>query len=228
MNRPIQSRAWGRIAVAGGLAVLALAGGGCSIGALIGGMAESYRRSSTYAVAAEYDGLQGKSFAVVVYGDRVLQGSNPTLLPRLTNRISLRLADPALTGASGFVPAQAVLEMQFAHPDWAGWSYERLSEEFGVERLIVVEIYEYRLNEPGNAYLWDGLIAAKVGVVEADGPIPNEFAFSKDIQVRFPNETGMGPQDFNRGQVQAGVEQRFVDRATWLFYEHQEAYYPEY
>lgn len=228
MARSNPTRNWALIAAASVVGLSGLTGSGCVIGAFIGGMAESYRRSSTYAVAAEYDGLQGKSYAVAVYGDRVLQGSQPTLLPRLTNRISLRLADSSLTGASGFVPAQAVLELQFANPDWAGWSYERLAEEFGVDRLIVVEIYEYRLNEPGNAYLWDGLIAAKVGVVEADGPIPNEFSFSKDIQVRFPNETGMGPSDFTRQQVQAGVEQRFVDRVTWLFYEHQEAYYPEY
>lgn len=228
MNRPPHRPTWVLLAASAVLVFFALAGSGCVVGAFIGGMAESYRRTSTYAVAADYEGLQDKSYAVAVYGDRVLQGANPTLLPRLTNRISLRLADPALTGASGFVPAQSVLEVQFSHPDWAGWSYERLAEEFGVQRLIVVEIYEYRLNEPGNAYLWDGLIAAKVGVVEADGPIPNEFSYSKDIQVRFPNETGMGPTDFNRQQVQAGLEQRFVDRVTWLFFEHQEAYYPEY
>lgn len=202
--------------------------GGCAIGALAGGMMESYRRTSTRPVAAEYEGLAGKSYAVAVYGDRVLQGSHPTLLPRLTNRISVLLADPARTGATGFVPAQLVLEMQFANPDWSGWSYERLAEEFGVERLIVVELYEYRLNETGNAYLWDGVVAAKVGVVEADGSIPNEFVFSKDIQVRFPTQSGLGPEEYSRPQVQAGLEQRFVDRVTWLFYEHQEPYYPEY
>jgi len=228
MSRSTPSRNWALLLAAVVVGAGGLAGSGCVVGAFIGGMAESYRRSSTYAVAAEYDGLEGKSFAVAVYGDRVLQGSQPTLLPRLTNRITLELAQPARTGVSGFVPPQAVLELQFANPDWAGWSYERLAEEFGVDRLIVVEIYEYRLNEPGNAYLWDGLIAAKVGVVEADGPIPGEFSFSKDIQVRFPNETGMGPSDFTRSQVQAGVEQRFVHRVTWLFFEHQEAYYPEY
>lgn len=210
------------------LALPAAALAGCNVVGIFGAMAESYKRSSTRPVAAEYEGLDGKSYAVLVYADRVLQGSQPTLLPRLTNRISIRLANPELTGVTGFVPAQSVLELQFARPDWAGWSYERLAEEFGVDRLIIVELYEYRLNEPGNSYLWDGLIAARVGVVEADSTLPNEFAYSKDIQVRYPSQSAMGPQDLSRPQVQGGLEQRFVDRVTWLFYEHQEPYYPEY
>lgn len=191
-------------------------------------MIESYRRSSTHAIAEEYDGLRGHSFAVIVTGDRVLQGSYPTLFPRMTQAVTERLRDPALTGVTGFVPAIAILEFQLSHPDWGTWTYERLAEEFGVQRLVVVEMYEYRLNETGNAYLWDGMAGAKVGVVESDGGLPNEFAFSKDLAVKYPNKTGMGPQDLTQAQVQGQLEKRFIDRVTWLMYEHQEPYYPEY
>lgn len=202
---------------------------GCNILGFGGAMIESYRRSSTRAVEAEYDGLRGKSFAVIVTGDRVLQGTYPTLFPRMTSRLTERLIEQReIMGITGFVPPLAVMEFQLSNPNWTAWNNDRVAEELGVDRLIVVEMYEYRLNEIGNAYLWDGLAAARVGVVELDGSTPTEFTFQKDIQVGFPNERGMGPEDLPQDQVQGNLDKRFVDRVTWLFYEHQEPYYPEY
>lgn len=212
--------------------ILACAGAGlsgCILAAAAGGMAESYKRSSTRSVAGEYDGLRGKSFGVIVTGDRVLQGQFPTLFPRLMGRMVERLIDPAnAVGATGVVPPIAMIEFQLTNPDWIAWSYPRLAEHLGVERIIVIEVLGYRLNEPGNAYLWDGLAAARIGVVEADGSSPTEFAFTKTVQVPYPSESGLGPADINEQQVQAGLEQRLIDRASWLFYEHQEPFYPEY
>lgn len=207
-------------------ATLALSG--CAVGTLAGGMAESYKRTSTHLIHAQYEGLRGRSFAVIVSGDRVLQGAYPTLLSRLGGRITMALADPTLTGATGFVPIVSILEFQLSHPDWNTWTYEELAEEFGVESLVVVDMYEYRLNEMGNSFLWDGMAAARVGLIEAWGPTPGEFAFSRDIQVKFPDKTGLGPQDMSKAQVQGNLDKRFLDRVTWLFFDHQEPYYPDY
>lgn len=202
---------------------------GCNILAIFGYAAESYKRSATHAVAAEYDGLAGKSFAVIVSGDRALLGSYPTLFTRLTSRITQRLVENRdAVGATGFVPPLSIAEFQITNPNWSAWGFDRLAEELGVERLIVVELQEYRLTEPGNQYLWDAVAWARVGVVEADGPTPSEFAFKQDIRVRFPDDKAMGPDDFPSAQVQGNLEKRFVDRVTWLFHEHQEPYYPEY
>ena len=202
---------------------------GCVAAALVGGMAESYKRTSTRAVAAEYLGLSGKSFAVIVSGDRMLQGQFPTLFPRIMDRTVARLIFPEhAVGATHVVPPIAMMEFQLSNPDWVAWSYPRLAEHLGVERLIIIEVLEYRLNEPGNSYLWDGLAIASVGVVESDGYNPTEFAFSKTVQVTYPSEAGQGQADLPESQVRAGLEQRLLDRITWLFYEHQEPYYPEY
>jgi len=201
---------------------------GCWLPVAIGGMAESYKRSSTKTIPAEYEGLDGKSFAVLVYTDRVLQGNHPQLPTRLSNAITTELAQPGRTGATGVVPVVAIVEFQLTRPDWTTWTYEQLAEEFGVDRLIVVELYEYRINEPGNAYLWDGLAAGRVGVVESDGALPGELAYSKDIQVHYPDSRGLGPTDMSARQVRGILERRFIDRVTWLFYEHKEPYYPDY
>lgn len=201
---------------------------GCWLPKAIGGMAESYRRTSTKDIPAEYEGLTGKSYAVLVYADRVLQGTHPQLTARLMNAITNGLAQPDRTGASGVVPVLLLIEFQLSHPDWIAWTYEQLVEEFDVDRLIVVELYEYRINEPGNAYLWSGVAAGHVGVVEADGTFPGEFAFSKDVQVQFPDSRGLGPNDMSGQQVRAQLQKRFIDRVTWLFYDHKEPYYPDY
>jgi hypothetical protein len=223
------SRSIARAAPAACLLIAFAAAGGCNIVGFGGALVESYKRSSTHSVAEEYDGLRGRSFAVIVTSDRMLQGSHPTLLPRLTSRITQRLVEQqTLIGATAFVPPMTLLEFQLSNPNWVAWGYDRLAEELGVERLIVVELFDYRLHEIGNEYLWDGLAAARVGVVESDGLGSGDFVFSKEIQVRYPNQTGLGPQDMRLNQVQGMLENRFIDRVTWLFYKHEEPYYPEY
>jgi len=199
---------------------------GCAAGTLIGGMAESYRRTSTRTVPSEYDGLRDRSFAVLVSADRVIQSTRPQAVARLTTLITARLIEHA--GASGVVPAAAVLEFQFNRPQWVAMSYDQIAEHFGVDRLVVIDLYEFRLNDPGNAYLWSGVGAGDVGVVEADGPLGDDFAYSKAVAVRFPDQDGYGPTDYTADQIAAVLEKRFVDRVTWLFYDHEEPYYPDY
>lgn len=201
-------------------------GAGCAGAALFGGMIENHRRNSTHSVEAEYNGLVGKSFAVVVAADRVIIADHPDLVPRLTTNLTDRLAEFA--GASGYVPAERLLTYLYEHPRWVAMPLSDLAKELGVERLVYIDIQEYRLNEPGNEYLWDGVAAAGVGVIEADSVVPDQFAFEREVRVKFPDKSGYGPTDYPGNVVSAALLKRFVDRASWLFYEHQEPYYPEY
>jgi hypothetical protein len=89
-------------------------------------------------------------------------------------------------------------------------------------------LVEYRLNEPGNQYLWSGLATGTLDVYEADSPAPDEPAFQKPIRVAFPDKNGLGPNDIPRAGVATELGRRFVDRATWLFFKHEEPYYPKY
>lgn len=199
---------------------------GCIAGTITGGMMESYRKSSTHAIPSEYDGLGDKSFAVVVAADRIIETNHPEVVASLTARITQRLIEHA--GASGVVPPGVVLQYQYNHPRWVAMTYEELAKHFGVDRLVYIDLYEFRLHEPGNAYLWSGLAAGLVGVVEADGPLGDDFAFSKHVSVKFPDEKGYGPKDYTKLQLTSVLQRRFIDRITWLFYEHQEPYYPKY
>ncbi len=200
--------------------------GGCAAGVLIGGMMESYRETSTRSIPSEYDGLSGKSFAVIIAADRLIQSDHPQAVARFTTLMTQRLMEFA--DASGVVPPAVILEYQYNRPSWVAMTYDEIADHFGVERLIYIDLYEFRLHEPGNAYLWSGVAAGTVGVVEADGPLGDEFSYSKSIGVRFPDEDGYGPTEYTAAQISAILEKRFVDRVTWLFYEHEEPYYPDY
>ena len=58
--------------------------------------------------------------------------------------------------------------------------------------------------------------------------MPEEFAFEKPVKVQFPDKDGYGPTELASGVVSTELARRFVDRATWMFYLHEEPYYPKY
>jgi len=211
--------------------LLSLAGlcsvAGCSA---VGFMAESYRKDSTKEVKAAYTGLEGKSFAVVVTADRMIEADHPGITDRLAGKITERLANTQnLPKASGFVPTKEVLRYLYDNPAWPARPLSELSKGLGgVDRLIYIQITEYRLNDPGNAYEWDGVASGTVAVIECDGPAPDEFAFEQSIGVPFPGKRGLSPEQISAAQVTSALSLRFIDRASWLFYNHQEPYYPEY
>jgi hypothetical protein len=197
---------------------------------LVGGMLENSRRNSTRVVEAEYEGLAGKSFAVLVSADRAIQGEHPGLVEHLTNRITERLAQTTnKPKPAGVVPPADILQYQSRHPDWASKPYDALANEVGgVQRLILVEVSEYRLNEAGNAYEWDGTASGAVRVVEVDTGSLDSFAFDKLVTVRFPDKKGITPDQVSRSAMTSAIALRFIDRTTWNFYAHDEPYYPEY
>lgn len=199
--------------------------GGCAIGGAIGYFANAIHEAGSTEVPAEYVGLQGRSFAVVVTADPSLRASEPRAITRVTNAVTRLLAGNA--GATGVVPGQRVLEFQYTNPSWPSWSYQRLADEFTVDRLVVVELYEYRLHEPGNAYLWKGQAAARVGVFES-GTGSEEFAYMRDVIVAFPGGEGYTRDEISKNGVSATLEMRLTNRVAWLFFDHEEPNTIEY
>ena len=225
---PRRSRRLLRSAISSALIATALVASGCNLFGIVGVMARTFERTGSTIIAAEYEGLRDNSFAVVVFADRSIQGVHPQLVTRVSQLVTQRLANTQNTGASGFVPAPLILEFQLTTPSWTSWTYDQLAEEFGVDRLIVVDIFEFRLNQPGNQYVWDGLASARIGVVESESALPDDFVYSKQIRVGYPDGQGYSRDDFTREHVYGFLERRLVDRLSWLFYEHEEANAIEY
>lgn len=195
--------------------------GGCAVAGIFAIFQKGIEESTPKKVFAEYEGLAGKSFAVVVSIDRSVQSEYPALSADLSSRITERLVDDAQ--ASGFVPPVDVLGFIGRNPAWPVMRRAELAESLGgVERLIVIEISEYRLRESGNRYLWDGQAAGLISVMETDGPLPDQPIFQRQIRVQFPDTGGFTEDDMSAQLVQSALAQRFSNRAAWLFFDHEE------
>jgi hypothetical protein len=212
------------------IALTILTFGLCSGCQLAGIALDTYQETGTKEVKAEYRGLEGKTFAVVVTADRFIQSEQPQLIDYVTTNLTRRLAartnDPT---PAGFIPAEKVLQHLYDNPGWTSKSMVDLAKGLGdVQRLVFVEITDYQLREPGNQYEWDGVAAGTLSIVELDSKTPDEFAFQKPITVHFPGKKGYGPAQMTQNTVTTALAMRFIDRAAWLMYDHDEKYRPEY
>jgi hypothetical protein len=200
---------------------------GCQI---VGGAIENYRKESTHEVKAEYRGLEGRTFAVVVTADRSIQSDYPALVDYVTEKVTERLASGKITPTpAGYVPAAEVLRYLYDNPAWSTRPMTDLARGLGgVERIIFIELTEYQLRDPGNTYEWDGIASGTLAVLEMDSATPEQFAFHKSISVRFPDGKGYGPDQIAASTMMTELARRFVDRAAWTLYDHPEPYYPTY
>ncbi|RMH29839.1 MAG: hypothetical protein D6692_02975 [Planctomycetota bacterium] len=219
MHRPFSTQARLFALIGGVLALLTIPG--CIIGAAIGGMAESYHRTGTTKVPAEYTGISGKSFAVVATGSRVMEADHPGLTARLLQRVNDRLI--ANANPSYAIPSMDLLTVLYNTPQWPAMTRGEVAEMLGVERLVVIEVIEYRLNEPGNQYVWDGLASVLVTVYESDNGLPDDPVYEKAIRVTFPDASGFMRTDLPEAAVTTELSNRLVNRIAWLFYDHEES-----
>ncbi|USN99354.1 MAG: hypothetical protein H6810_01365 [Phycisphaeraceae bacterium] len=200
--------------------VLALPLSGCQVVGLIGAMAESAHKEGSTTYPADYEGLSGHSYAVVVSADRLIEADNPGISTRLTQVVDRNIHDNA--GATAHVPPGRLLSFLYANPQWQALPRGELGEQLGVERLVVIELVEYRLHEPGNRYTWDGVASGVVQVYEIGSAMPDDPMYEKTIAVGFPDQSGMLAEEIPETVVTSELSRRFGERAGWLFYTHEE------
>lgn len=208
-----------------GAAMLALlAAGGCQVMGIVGAVSGQLERAKKIEVLAEYDGLRNRSVAVVVQSDLSLLYEHPTVAPNVAANLSGRIA-AEVEGAKVLDP-RVVLQWQWQTPNWTALPYGEVAEELGVERVVVVDIHEYRLHPPGNSWLWDGVAGATIGVIERGGFEHDEFAETFSVVEKFPDMEGVAKDSANARQIETGLLSKFIQRIAWLFYDHIEDKYP--
>jgi hypothetical protein len=199
--------------------------GGCFIMALGGVMAQNFEYQKLLEVPPQYAGLENQRVAVVVDADLSLLYQHPQLIPTVSGSVAGRLSQN-VPGAI-VVPPQVVVNWQYRTPRWSAMPFGQIAEALDVDRVVYIDIYEYRLNPPGNTWLWDGFCAADVGVIERDAIDPDLFAMTFQVQAKFPDIEGLGRESANQAQIATGVLTRFVQEAAWIFYTHQRPKYPD-
>jgi hypothetical protein len=209
---------FGIACVAAGWAAWSIAG--CTALGFVGAMAKSFEQTGSHVVKPKYEGLEGKSFVVVVAADRSIQADNPEIVPLMTREVANRLAENC--GASGIVPAEDVLRFQYQRPGWLAMTPYDLAKEFDVQRLVYIEMQNFSTTDHGNPYIWNGQAAATVQVLETDGKTPDVFTFRETVRVKYPDQEGLSPMQIPAETVRLELSRRIITRVSWLFFEHEE------
>ncbi len=211
MNRFISA------SLAAALTAFSLTGLCASIGCeAIGYVAQAVDSETEVEFTAKYEGLNNKRIAVLVNAPLSAQYEHPTAVPRLCEYISAGLRD-SCEGAKILPPSYAVA-YQANNINWYTMEIPELAKVLGVDRLVVIDLVEYRLQAPGNSYLWDGVIIADVSVFEADGLDPMTPSFSERVKARYPSVDGVRREDAPQATVEQGLQIKYAQEATKLFY----------
>lgn len=187
-------------------------GAGCEPIAFVAGAIDAEKDVE---FTAEYEGLNGKRVAVLVDAPLDAQYEHPTAVPRLCEYFSAGLRE-SCDGAQILPPNYAVA-YQANNVYWPTMDPEDLAAALKVDRLVIVDLVEYRLNAPGNSYLWDGVIVADINVFEADSADPGAVVFSKRIKSRYPSLDGVRRDQAPQSTIEQGLQIKFAQDATNLF-----------
>jgi hypothetical protein len=209
------------------LAVCSCAGAlsGCGIFGALSKVGEAVESEKMVEKLASYRGLENKTVAVIVNADRGILYEYPTIVPQVVSNVALGVRTK-VSGAKVLAPSESV-GWCFRTPSWPTMPLGQIAEELGVDRVVVVNIFEFRLNPPGNRWIWEGVAAANVGIIEREAMDPDMYAEEYSVTVTFPKEKDISRESEPEAKILFGLTASFTQAINKLFYDHMEAKYPD-
>ena len=224
--RPSNLRRHRRIAAAAFLATCAVpfALASCGSMGLVSKVGEAIEVEKKVEVLAKYRGLENKTVAVVVNAERGVLYEYPTVVPNVAGNVAAGVKQ-RVSGVQ-MLDWRESLAWCYRTPSWTTLPLGHIAEELGVDRVIFVDIIEFRLNPPGNRWIWDGMASANIGIIERDSLDPDAFAEEYSVSVKFPDVKDLSRESAAEEQVQLGLIAKFTQTVNKLFYDHIEDKYP--
>ncbi|MFI4861420.1 MAG: hypothetical protein ACIAXF_12150 [Phycisphaerales bacterium JB063] len=184
------------------------------------GCHESVHDPKTYDREAQYLGLNEHSVAVIIAMSDQTQYQYPDARRQLAREITRRIA-VKVPGVE-VVDPDVLIQWQGANPYWNARPPSRLIEALNVDRVVVVEIGEYRMTDPGDTNIKRGVISGNVNVIEADAADPDNYGFTQTIRLSFPDEfrTRVGMPSASVDDIRIITVSRFTEDVAGLFYDH--------
>ncbi len=177
--------------------------------------------SGTREVDAEFDKLENKRVAVVIYLDRSVYYEHPqadlqiayALRGQLTQNIDgIRVVDP-----------RTVIAYQESDLNWAALPKTELARKFNADYVLMVNVPEFSTSEPGTVRLFRGNIVASPALYQAGVPEEKSCVWYEDaIRVTWPEET-QGKYGRSDASVKKVTIALLADRIAKFFYDHEEA-----
>jgi len=198
---------------------------GCPIAHLAGALGQNLEYQKRIEVLPQYDGLSGKTVGVIVDADMATLYEFPDLVTKITSGVTLRIARDVPDVQ--LISPDAVIGWQWRTPQWNALPYGEMAHSLNVDRVVLIDLYEYRLHPPGNRWLWEGACAANVSIIERDGFDPDVFADTFNVVSNFPTIKGVDRSAAAPAQIETGLLADFIKRTAWLFHTHLEPKYPD-
>lgn len=170
-------------------------------------------------VTAAYRGLANRSFAVLVAPDDYALGRHPQVVDRVSRCVTTAVA--AAVDATRPMDPEQIVTFQHDNPGWVTSPPGDLIERLQVDRLLIVWLSDYALHEPGNAHVWRGVVAAKIDVIEAEAPNPNNAVYRTDVRAIFPADNSIGVFNAKDRDIEFGMLKNFGDSVANLFVDHE-------
>jgi hypothetical protein len=199
------------------LLLLAVLMGGFSLSSC-GFMGAAEEQQNGKQVDATYKGLDDKTLAIVVYTDMATTLEYPDARKEISAFLTAQFHQ-------NMPKVRLVNYMDVIHwqDDTQGW--EKLPEKdigthFSVDRVLYIELLDYRTREPGGLNLLRGRIQATAAVFEVDMPAP-AAVWQQAFDVYWPDPM---PEDVLHGNddtVRKRVLEEFSDQVVGCFYDHK-------
>jgi len=209
--------------VLGGLIAASLAG--CALPQLVSAVGHNIEREKKIEVLSKYPGLENRTTAVLVHADHAMLYEYPMVKPNMTANIAARI-QINVSGTRVLLPSQ-ILNWEYQTPTWSSMPMGQVCELLDVERIVYVDILEFRLNPAGNRFLWAATAVANISVFERDSLDPDAPVEEFSVTSHFPDERTVTREQLRQEQVEAGIVGRFCQKVAWLFYDHVEDKYPD-
>lgn len=171
-------------------------------------------------VTSEYAGLEDQTVAVVINAEYSVLYQHRDIQWELGTAISTQIA--ANVPGVKVIDPRDVLAFQNRNIYWATATYGELAQKLGCTRLVMVDLQEFRLHEPGNTMMYKGVASGRVEVAEADGPKPNNAAYSTIVTASYPPNSKYGVPDADPQTIRKGTVDLFSWAVSWKFFDHEE------
>lgn len=216
LNRSSDGRAWRRVAVlalACCLPVLA----GCQIFA---SMFYLFSPEQTRTIEAEYAHLEGQQTLILVWADDSILFDFPYVQFELAEFVRSAL----ISNVRGVevVSPRSVATYQAKNPNWTRQHPTEIAKQFRADRVVMIELIDYRTREPQATHLLRGHISANVRVYDAEygtgvGPV---WTSDDPVEVNYPEDQA-GTFGVTDEQIRRTTMQLFAAEVAGKFYDRK-------
>ena len=171
----------------------------------------------TKSVPADYPYLAGKKACVVIWVEPDTLFDFPNVQFELSEFI-INAVTQNVKGVT-FTPSRKVIDLQRRGPEWERTPPAKIGGQFGVDRVLVLEITQYSTREPDSPHLFRGRINANLKVYDAAYPDADPVK-TYTIETAFPPDSP-GKWGSSDASVRRGAMEAFADAVAKKFYDHK-------